>query len=260
MPHLHLKKVKDQIIVITGASSGIGLATAQLAARKGAKVLLVSRNEEELQRICDEIKAQGGKATYVVADVADSDEMKRVAETAIRDFGGFDTWINNAGVAVYGKLDRIHMDTKRRVFDVNFWGVVNGCRAAAPHLRERGGAIINLGSVVSKHSLPNQGIYAISKYAVAEYTDALRGELQEEGAPISLTLIKPGTIDTPYVLHARNPRLNPNASLPPVYAPEVAARAILRCAEYPVNDVFVGGAARVFSLLEALLPRFAGWL
>jgi short-subunit dehydrogenase len=249
------KKVKNQVIVITGASSGIGLATARLAAKKGAKVVLSSRNEEDLRRVCNEIRKKGGEAIYVVADVSDPAAVKRIADEAVREFGGFDTWVNNAAVAAYGKLEDLHLNQKRHLFDVNFWGVVHGCRAALPVLRERGGSIINIGSVVSNRALPVQGIYSASKHAVKAYTDALRMELEADGVPVSVTLIKPAAINTPYSIHALNLQPEHAQHVPPVYAAEVVARAILRSAERPIRDVFVGGSAKVFSWMETFMPR-----
>ena len=250
-----LKKVKDQTIVITGASSGIGLATARMAAERGARVVLTSRNEEDLRHVCDEIRADGGRATYVVADVADSQALDRVGEVAIREFGGFDTWVNNAGVSIYGKLTEMPLEDKRRLFDTNFWGVVHGCRTAVRYLRGRGGAVINIGSVVSERAIPLQGIYSASKHAVQGYTDALRMELEHEDVPISVTLVKPASINTPYVEHARNYMDEAPTLPPPVYAPEVVAAAILKCAEKRIREITVGGGGKMLTVMGAIAPR-----
>ena len=252
-----LKKVKEQVIVITGASSGIGLTTAEMAARAGAKVMLSSRNEEALRAAVEGIRMRGGRAAYVVADVADEHAMDQLAERTIAEFGGFDTWVNNAGLSVYGKLEDSPIDDKRRLFDVNFWGVVNGCRAAVPHLKQQGGALINIGSIVSDMPIPLQGIYSASKHALKAYTAALRMELEAEGAPVAVTLVKPSAIDTPYTEHARSYMAEEPALPPPAYAPEVVARTILHCAEKPVREVTVGGAGRLQTLLHAAAPRLA---
>jgi short-subunit dehydrogenase len=251
---LKLKPLEEQVIVITGASSGIGLTTAEMAADHGARVVLASRNEEALASACERIRRNGGVATYVVADVADEVAVERIAEHAVAEFGGFDTWVNNAGVSIYGKLDDTPLDDKRRLFDVNFWGVVNGCRVAVPHLRERGGAIVNIGSIVSDVALPLQGIYSASKHAVQGYTDALRVELLHDGAPVAVSLVKPAAIDTPYPEHARAYMAEEPTLPPPVYAPEVVARAILACAERPIREITVGGAGRVMTFLKGVAP------
>jgi len=250
-----LKKLRDQAIVITGASSGIGLATARMAAERGARVVLTSRNEEELRQACDDIRNRGGRATFVAADVADPQAMDRVGEVAIREFGGFDTWVNNAGVSVYGKLTEMPLEDKRRLFDTNFWGVVHGCRTAVRYLRGRGGAVINVGSIVSDRSIPLQGIYSASKQAVQGYTDALRMELEHDEVPISVTLVKPAGINTPYVEHARNYMDEAPTLPPPVYAPDVAAEAILRCAEKRTREVTVGGGGRMMTVMGMVAPR-----
>lgn len=254
-----LKKLSDQTIVITGASSGIGLVTARTAARRGARLVLAARSKQALQQLTEEIKAQGGEAVYVVADVAERADMDKIAETAVQHFGGFDTWVNNAGVSIYGKLADVAIEDHRQLFETNFWGVVNGSLAAARHLKQRadgnGGALINLGSTLSDRAIPLQGMYCASKHAVKGFTDALRMELEEEAAPISVTLIKPAAIDTPYTAHAKNylevEPLNP----PPVYAPEVVAEVILHCAEHPVREMFAGGGGKALSVLGYFAPR-----
>ena len=250
-----LRKLRDQTIVITGASSGIGLATARMAASRGARVLLTSRNEHDLRRVTQEICARGGRAAFVVADVADPEAVENVARTAEREFGGIDTWVNNAGVSIYGKLTEVPLADKRQLFETNFWGVVHGCRSAVPRLRQRGGALINIGSIVSDRAVPLQGVYSASKHAVQGYTDALRMELEHEGVPVAVTLVKPSAIDTPYLDHARNYMAEAPNFPPPVYDPDVVATAILRCAERPTREVTVGGGGRMLAVMGRVAPR-----
>jgi NAD(P)-dependent dehydrogenase (short-subunit alcohol dehydrogenase family) len=250
-----LKRLKDQVIVITGASSGIGLTTAEMAVARGARVVLAARSDEELRETTERLNRGGRKAAFVVADVADEEAVQAVARRAIAEFGGFDTWVNNAGVSVYGRLIDVPMADKRRVFETNFWGVVYGCKAAVRHLRGRGGAIINIGSVLSEFSVPLQGIYSASKHAVKGYTDALRMELELDSAPIAVTLVKPGSIDTPYPQHARSYMAREPKQQPPVYRPEDVAHAILRCAERPMREVVVGGGSRAMIAIAKAAPR-----
>ncbi len=215
---IRLKPLDQQVVVITGASSGIGLATARMAAAKGARLVLVARNDVALKEVVDEIRDQGGQAIHVAVDVASEGDVRRIADEAVAAFGGFDTWVNNAGVSVYGRTHEALIDDLRRTFETNFWGVVYGSRVASQHLRERGGAIINIGSELSDVPAPLQGMYSASKHAVKGWTDAMRMELQDEGAPISVTLIKPAAIDTPYADHAGNEMDDHPQHVPPVFA------------------------------------------
>lgn len=245
--HAELKKLADQVIVITGATSGIGLVTARMAAKRGASVVLNARNEEALRQVTSEINAAGGKASYVAGDVGRLDDVRAIAHEALHAFGGFDTWVNNAGVSIYGPVLDQSLEDQRRVFETNYWGVVHGSMVACEHLRQHGGALINVGSALSDRAIPLQGSYCATKHAVKGYTDALRMELEQEGAPISVSLIKPSAIDTPYIEHAKNllpvEPLNP----PPVYAPETVAEAILHCAEHPERDVYIGAGGKLLS-------------
>lgn len=252
---VQLKKLAEQAIVITGASSGIGLVTARMAARQGAKLVLAARSEDALRQLSNEIEADGGRAVTVVADVGHEDDVRRIARAAFENFGGFDTWVNNAGVSIYGRVLDVSMEDHRQLFETNYWGLVHGSRIAAEHLRTRGGAIINVGSSLSDRAIPLQGTYCASKHAVKGYTDALRMELEEEGAPISVTLIKPSAIDTPYKDHAKNYLPVEPQNPPPVYSPETVAEAILYSAEHPERDVFVGVGGKAMSLGGKYAPR-----
>lgn len=252
---MQMRPLEEQTIVITGASSGIGLSTARIAAERGARVVLASRNAEALTEAVTEIRAAGGQALAVVADVGRREDVERIADEAIAVYGGFDTWVNNAGVTVFGTIERIAMEDHRRLFETNFWGLVHGSIVAARHLRERGGTIINIGSALSDRSIPLQGMYSASKHAVKGFTDAFRMELEHDDAPIATVLIKPASIATRYVEHGKNyleeePRLPP-----PVYAPEVVAEAILHCAVHPRRDLHVGSASRMFAFMEHVAPR-----
>jgi short-subunit dehydrogenase len=252
---LRLKPLSDQVIVITGASSGIGLATARMAAAQGAAVVLAARTEEALNKAVQEIAAAGGRAIAVICDVGRRDDLEYVAAEAVRSFGRIDTWVNNAGVGIWGRIEEVSEADMRQLFETNFWGQVNGSLIALRQLRQHGGALINVGSIASDRAIPLQGIYSASKHAIKGFTDALRMELEEEDAPVSITLIKPGSIGTPMPQHIRNYTNNEPKFPPPVYAPEDVAKVILHAATYPTRDAFVGGAARTVSTLAKIAPR-----
>jgi short-subunit dehydrogenase len=257
---IKLKKLKNQTIVITGASSGIGLVTARMAAKDGARLVLASRSENALRQLTDEINGSGGQAAYVVADVSRQEDVQAIARKAQERFGGFDTWINNAGVSIYGKVEEVPIEDMRKLFETNFWGLIYGSLEAAKHLKTKGGAIINLGSILSDVTAILQTIYSASKHAVKGFTDGLRMELEMEGAPVSVTLIQPAAIDTPYPIHAKNFMEREAKHAPPAYAPETVARAILHSCATPERSVVVGGGGRAFISMEhwtpALLDKF----
>ena len=253
--HLTLKPLSQQVIVLTGASSGIGLVTARMAAAQGARLVLAARNAPALHRLVREIEERGGQALAVPTDVTHDNDVHRLADAAIRRFGGFDTWVNNAGISIYGRIEEVSLEDHRQLFETNFWGLVYGSKVAIRHLQRRGGALINVGSVLSDRAIPLQGMYSASKHAVKAFTDALRMELEHDGAPVSVTLVKPSAINTPYIDHARNylsvEPLNP----PPVYAPELVAHAILRAAQVPTRDVVIGGGGRAMTMAGVYAPR-----
>ena len=251
---VRLKPLAEQIIVITGASSGIGLATARRAAEQGAKVVLVARNAEALEEAAHAIEVRGGKARVFPVDIAEERAAERIGAFCREEFGPFDTWVNDAAVAIYGKLDETSMEEHRRVFDVGYFGLVAASLYAASELRERGGALINIGSVLAERAMIYQGTYSAMKHAVRGFTDALRMEQDADGSNVSVTLIKPNGIDTPYPEHARN-KLGEPARIPPiVYDPELVARAILFAAENRKRELTVGGGGYLVSKLGNLAP------
>jgi short-subunit dehydrogenase len=202
-----------------------------------------------------QIHKAGGEASYVVADVASPRDVEAIAEHAVEKYGGFDTWINDAGVGIYGRLTETPISDARRLFDTNYWGTVHGSLVAAEYLRERGGAIINIGSIESDVAIPLHGHYSASKHAIKGFTETLRLELEKDEVPVVVTLVKPAAMDTPFTLNTRN-LMDRAPDLPaPVYAPRVAARAILRCAVRPVREITVGGGGRMITAMSDAAPR-----
>lgn len=253
----NLKPIAEQAIVITGASSGNGLATACAAVERGANVVLVARNGDALDEVARKLRelGRGGVATCAV-DVADQEAPRKIIDVAVEEFGGFDTWVNDAAVSVYGTLEEIGEAEHRRVFEVNYFAVLRCCLAALDHLRARGGgAIVNVGSILSDRALICQIPYSASKHALRALTEGLRMDIGRDGLPISVTLIKPGAVHTPFPEHARN-HMNAFPRLPQVvYDPALVADAVLFAAERPRRQIYVGGQGFTLSLLGRLFPR-----
>lgn len=253
---IRLLPLHEQVIVITGASSGIGLVTAKHAAAGGARVVLAARNARDLERAVQDIRARGGRAIHVVADVADPQQIEQIADTAVREFGRIDTWVNNAAVSMYGRIMQLSIEDMRRQMDVNYWGQVYGSRVAVHQMRERGGALINVASALADRAIPLQANYCAAKHAIKAFTDGLRMELEEEGVPISVTLVKPASIDTPFFQKAKTYLGVEPQPVPPVYAPEVVSEVILHAAQHPLRELIAGGSGAKLSAAR-FAPRAA---
>ena len=256
MSRIKLKPLEEQVIVITGASSGIGLATALLGAKRGAKIVMGARSKDATAEIAAQIGAAGGEAVAVACDVTDRSQVEQLASTALERFGRIDTWVNNAGVSIYGRLEEVTEEDSRRLFETNFWGVYYGCLAALPYLRQYGGALINVGSEVSETVVPLQGMYSTTKHAVKGLTDALRVEVEQvDEAPVAITLIQPTATDTPFPQHAKNYMAEEPKLPSPLDDPEDVAEAILKAATKPTRSKKVGGMSKVNTMTAKVAPR-----
>jgi NAD(P)-dependent dehydrogenase (short-subunit alcohol dehydrogenase family) len=249
------KPVAQQVAVIVGASTGIGRAAALAFAAEGAKVVCAARNAEALDTLVEEIRQSGGSAVAVPTDVADPQSVRALADVAERQYGRIDTWVNDAAVAVWGRVEDITDEEFDRVMRVNFLGQVHGVHAALPALRRAGGGtVIGVSSVEGVRAVPLHAPYTASKFALRAFYDCLRMELAQEGAPVAVTTILPASIDTPFFEHARSKLGAMPKPPPPVYAPELVADTIVYAAAHPRREIAVGGAAVGFLLGQRLSP------
>jgi len=251
------KPLHQQVLFITGASSGIGLSTVHLAVEQGCKVFMVSRNEIALQDIQDEMRNKGYDTAFAVCDVAEIDQLTMAVEHCLKTFGRIDTFINNAGVTLFSDILETSIDEARRLIDTNFWGVVNGCKLATEAMKEHGGVIINIGSVLTRRVFPHQPFYLISKRAIKDFTLYFMDEIKSLELPISVVLISPGSINTPLANNARS-HLGDLSYTPPVFDAQVVARDILGCAIRPKSQMKIGSPlfnSGLFSKFVNLTPK-----
>lgn len=252
-----MKPIGEQVIVITGGSSGIGRATAKAAAGQGARVAIAARGEEALAAAAAEIEAAGGRPMAITCDVADPTAVDRLGELVAAAWGRIDTWVNDAAVSVYGEFVDIPPEEFRRVIEVDLLGVANGMRAAIRQMRTQpeGGTIVNVSSGLGDRAVPLQSAYCAAKHAVNGLSEAVRVELEHASLPIRVSVIKPASIDTPFFAHAGSRMGKEPAPIPPVYDASLVAETILHAATHPVLELPVGGASAALSALEKLSPR-----
>jgi NAD(P)-dependent dehydrogenase (short-subunit alcohol dehydrogenase family) len=250
-----LKPLSEQVMVILGGSSGIGREVARRAASSGAKVVVAARSEPGLDSLVSEITSDGGQAIAVPCEISDYPQVEQVGTAAIESFGRIDTWVNVAGVSVYATFENTSLDEFRRIMDVNLMGYVHGAKVAIPHLKQAGGgALIMISSVEGLVSLPLHSAYATSKHAIEGLVDAIRRELMAEGAPISVTSIKPASIDTPFFNNARSKIGVKPKGAPPIYEPDVVADCVLFAASNPARDLYAGGAGKALAVSQIVAP------
>ncbi len=248
--------------MITGASSGIGAATALTLARRGARLVLAARSERGLSEIGEQCRLLGAAVLEVSTDTADVEAVERLAAAAQARFGRIDAWVNNAGVAVYGRLLDLPLDQVRRTVDVDVFGYLYGVRAAVPRLRASGGGVlIMVGSVLSEVSIPYLGAYSMAKHAVQGLADALRQELQADGIDeVSVCTVLPASVDTPLFAWAANYMGREVVPPRPMSSPQRVADRIVRLLEHPRRQSLVGTAAASVVWSWRLAPALAGRL
>jgi short-subunit dehydrogenase len=249
------RALSEQVVVVTGASSGIGRETALRLAAGGARVVVSARDAVALDLLTGEIRDAGGEALAVAADVTDDGAVAAVADAAVAAYGRIDTWVNNAGVSAYGTVEELSLDDMRRVIDVDLVGTMRGVKAALPRLRAAGGGtIINVASGLGKRAVPLQAPYCAAKAGVVAFDESLRVELRRGHVPIAVVDVLPSSVDTPFFAHARSRMRASPRPLPPTYSPVAVAEAIVAVATKPVRTVYVGSAARLLDLVQRVSP------
>lgn len=252
---MQLKPISQQVVVVVGASSGIGRETALKFAQKGAKLVVNARSQQGLDSLVEEIQNFTGEAVAIVADVTDFNQVKAIADKAVEQYGRIDTWVHNAAVELYASFEQTTPEEFKRLIDVNFMGQVYGAMVALPHLKREGrGALIHVSSVEAKRSLPLQSAYASAKHGIDGFLESLRVELQHEKLQISVTNVMPASINTPLFNKARTKLGVKPQGVPPIYQPSLVADAILKVAEHPKRDVVVGGAGKIILLAQRISP------
>ena len=249
------KPLSEQVVVVTGASSGLGRAVARLAGRRGAKVVVTARNSEALEACVREIEAFGSEALAVPADCAVQDEVAQVVEQAVDRFGRIDTYIANAIVTVYAETYRYEPDELRRIMDVNFFGQVYGYWAVLPHLRESQGTFVSIQSALAYRGIPLQGGYCASKAALRNFFESARVELLKAGWGVDVSVVHPAAINTPQFDRDRQKLGKQPQPVPPIYQPEPFADAVLHCCEHPIRELPVGWGAQKLMWGQKLSPR-----
>lgn len=250
------RPIQNSVIVITGASSGIGRATALELAKRNARLVLGGRYEAALREVAAECEKLGTEAVVERTDVTYESDIQALTRRAVETFGRLDVWVNNAATSVFGRFEKIPMEVFRRVIETNLFGYIYGARAALPHFRAQGnGNLINVSSVVGVTGQPYTIPYTISKYAIRGLSDSLRMELElEQAANIHVCTVLPGSIDTPIFQHAANYTNRKTKPMTPIYPPQQVAEAIVGLVEKPQREIVVGQAAYWQILQKTLVP------
>lgn len=256
---MKLKPIKQQVVVVVGANSGIGRETATEFALKGARVIAAGRSMDEMETLASEIRAKGGEITPAVADTTQFESLTALAQKAVDTYGSLDSWVHLPAVSVYAPFDQTSPDEFRRVIEVNLIGQAYGAMAALPFIKRQGrGSLIHISSIEARQSMPYHSAYAAAKHGIPGFIDSLRMELEHEGyTSINVANIMPGSINTPFFAKSRTHLGVEPRPIPPVYEPEIVARAILFASEHMVGELPVGGSAKAFRFLRRYAPSMA---
>ncbi|HEU4674201.1 MAG TPA: SDR family oxidoreductase [Candidatus Limnocylindrales bacterium] len=248
------------IVVITGASAGVGRATARAFAEDGWDVALLARGDAGLEGAAEDVRRAGSRALPIGVDVADANAVEAAAERIERELGPIDVWVNDAMESVFAPVTETKPEEYERVTDVNYLGYVYGTLAALRRMKPRDrGVIVQVGSALAYRSIPLQSAYCASKHAIVGFTDSLRCELIHDGSNVRVTAVHMPALNTPQFGWVRSRLPDKAQPVPPIFEPEVAARAILHAAKHPRRELFVGGPTLLAVWGQKLLPNVLDW-
>ena len=249
------RAIREQVVVVTGASSGVGRACARAFATRGARLGLIARNEEALNKAADEARQAGGEALVCPLDVADAEAVERAAAAVEARWGRIDTWINCAMVTVFAPVTQVTPDEFRRVTEVTYLGYVYGTQAALRRMLPRDeGTIIQIGSALGYRSIPLQSAYCAAKAAIRGFTDSLRTELLHDGSHVKLSMLQLPAINTPQATRQRNKLDRQAQPVPPMFTPESIAEMVVWAAEHGPREMLIGRPAVQAVWAQKLIP------
>jgi NAD(P)-dependent dehydrogenase (short-subunit alcohol dehydrogenase family) len=254
------KPLGEQVLVITGGSSGLGRAVAVLAARLGAKIVVAARGPEGVAAAVEEVERAGSEGLGVEHEAADPEQSEELVRRSLERFGRIDTFVSNAIVTVYAEVEQLEVDELRRVMDVNFFGVAYAYWASLPALKESHGTFLHVSSALAYRGIPLQAAYCSSKAAARTFLESARVEQQTHGTGVAVSLVLPGAINTPQFDRDRQKLGKQPQPVPPIYQPEPFAEAVLRCAEDPIRELPISWGAQKLLWGQKLSPRAGDWI
>ena len=250
-------ELSAEVVVVTGATSGVGRATAKEFAKHGARVGLLARSDDGLDGAVEDVEAAGGRALAVETDVTDYEQVEAAAEEIESELGPIDVWVNNAMTTVFSRVPDLDPEEYERVTDVNYHGTVYGTQVAIDRMRERDeGSIVQVGSALAYRGIPLQSAYCGSKHAIQGFTESLRTELLHDDSGIELTMVQLPAVNTPQFEHSRSHIDEHPQPVPPIYQPEVAADAVYWAAHHQRRELYVGRPAVKTIWGNKLVPSF----